>query len=90
MQNKGRFLSSTSAVFEWQNELAYYASREYNIYLNGVVVFKGNTNVFSLFELAPNTEYTLTSDMLDGELTFRTKSESVAVSVRDFSAVGEV
>ena len=83
------FLSSASAAFEWQNELSYYTDGEYSVYLNGKAVFRGNTNVFSLFDLSADTEYTLTSDMLDGELVFRTKSESAALSVRDFGAVGD-
>ena len=83
------FLSSVSAAFEWQNDLPYYTEREYTVYLNGKEAYRGNTNVFSLFGLAPGTEYTVTSDMSDVELTFVTKSEPCALSVRDFGAVGD-
>ena len=83
------FQSSVSAAFEWQNDLPYYTEREYTVYLNGAEAYRGNTNVFSLFGLTPGTEYTLTSDMLDGELRFTTKSEACAISVRDFGAVGD-
>lgn len=83
------FLSSSSAAFEWQNELAYYTGLEYNVYLNGQSVYKGNTNVFSLFGLIPDTTYVLTADILEGELIFRTESERAALSVRDFGARGD-
>ena len=83
------FTSSVSAAFEWQNDLPYYTDGEYVIYLNGVEAYRGNTNVFSLFGLMPDTEYTLTSDKLDGELVFSTRGETCAVSVRDFGAKGD-
>lgn len=83
------FTSSTSACFEWQNDLPYFKDEEYQIFLNGNRIFAGNTNVFSLFDLTPNTKYTLTSPSLDGALEFSTKSESAAINVRDFGAVGD-
>ena len=81
------FVSSTSACFEWQNDEAYYSPKEYTVYLDGVLVLRASTNVFSLFGLVPDREYTLSSD---GEsVAFRTRSESVAVSLKDFGAVGD-
>lgn len=83
------FVSSCSAAFEWQNDLPYYTDGEYTVYIDGREVFKGNTNVFSLFGLSPNTKYTLTSDRFDGEFVFSTLAETCALSVRDFGAVGD-
>ena len=83
------FTSSCSAAFEWQNDLSYYTDGKYTVYINGTEVYKGNTNVFSLFGLTPDTEYTLTSDKLEGELVFSTRGETCALSVRDFGAVGD-
>ena len=83
------FTSSTSACFEWHNDLAYYKGEEYKIYLNGVEAYSGNTNVFSLFDLTPGTKYIITSPSLEGELEFTTNSESAAINVRDFGAVGD-
>ena len=86
---KALFVSSTSVCLEWQNDLSYYKGEKYEIYLNGEPVFEGETNVFSLFDLLPNTQYTITSPSLDTPFVFTTKSESVAVSVQDFGAVGD-
>ena len=83
------FTSSTSACFEWQNELPYYFGEEYNICLDGKPVYSGNTNVFSLYNLSPNTKYTLTSSHLKEVFEFTTKSESAAYNVRDFGAKGD-
>ena len=83
------FTSSTSACFEWHNDLPYYTEEEYVIYLDGKQVYSGNTNVFSLFDLTPNKKYKITSPSLDGELEFITKNETAAINVRDFGAVGD-
>ena len=82
-------ITSASAAFEWQNEFPYYTEEEYTVYLNGKEAYRGITNVFSLFDLTPSTEYTLTSDKLSGEIKFSTESESAALSVLDFGATGD-
>ena len=86
---KTLFTSSTSACFEWQNDLPYYKEKEYTIYLNGKEAYRGNTNIFSLFDLTPNTEYTITASDGSAEHKFSTKTESAVVNVRDFGAVGD-
>ena len=86
---KNILTSSTSAAFEWQNDLPYYTAEPYKVYLDGQTVYEGNTNVFSLFDLTPDTEYTLTFSGADCSLTFRTLSESCALSVKDFGAKGD-
>ena len=86
---KTLFTSSTSACFEWQNDLPYYKGEEYTIKLNGKKVYSGNTNVFSLYGLKPGENYTLTSDCLEGEHKFTTKTDTATINVRDFGAVGD-
>ena len=83
------FVSSTSACFEWQNDCAYYCEKEYTVLINGRERFHGNTNVFSLFDLEPNTEYNLSIKDSDEHLSFKTSNETVAISVKDFGAVGD-
>lgn len=86
---KNIFTSSTSAAFEWQNDLPYYTEEKYTVYLNGEVAHVGCTNVFSIFNLEPDTEYTLTFSINPISITFRTLSETCALSVKDFGAVGD-
>ena len=83
------FLSSSSIALEWQNELIYHTDAPYTVFLGDERVFEGDTNVFSLYGLHPDTEYTLHSDRLDGELTFRTKAESAMYSVTSLGAAGD-
>ena len=37
------FVSSTSACFEWQNDLPYYFEGEYTVLLNGAPAFCGRS-----------------------------------------------
>ncbi|MCH5201473.1 MAG: glycoside hydrolase family 28 protein, partial [Oscillospiraceae bacterium] len=82
------FIGSVCACFELESASAYYSESEYSVTLNGEKVFSGNTNVFSLFRLKPDSEYTVE---VSGQepLTFRTAKETCAVNVKDFGAVGD-
>lgn len=84
------FISASSACFELENELVYYAKKEYTVFVNGVAheeVF--STNVFSLFGLTPDAEYSVTTSIDDFCLKFKTESETVCLSVTDFGAKGD-
>ena len=82
------YVGSVSACFELENNLPYYCENEYTVTLDGAEVMKANTNVFSLFSLKPGREYTL---CVSGNepIKFTTKTETCAVSVKDFGAVGD-
>ena len=82
------FIGSVCACFELESSSAYYSESEYSVTLNGEKIFSANTNVFSLFHLKPDSEYTVT---VSGQepLTFRTAKETCAVNVRDFGAAGD-
>lgn len=47
-----------SVTAELVNQDIYYARESYNVYLNNECVIEGETrNVFSLYNLTPNTNY---------------------------------
>jgi polygalacturonase len=83
------YASSCSAAFELENDLCYESPEEYSIYLNGKQI-EGSfgENVFSVFDLSPDTEYSVCTSLDERPLVFRTKKESCCVSVRDFGAAG--
>ncbi len=82
------YASSVSACFELENTSAYYTETAFDVAVNGAPALTGvRTNVFSLFELTPETEYTVTVG--DTSLTFSTMAESGCISVRDFGALGD-
>ena len=86
------FVSSVSATFELDNKEIYYNSKPFDVYLNKELVLKGeNRNVFSLFNLDSDKEYTLElkTDTESCELKFKTLFEKVALNVKDFGAIGD-
>lgn len=82
------YISSVSACFELENTLPYYAESAYDVLVNGAPALSGvRTNVFSLFDLRPETEYTVSVGHYT--LTFVTKAESACLNVRNFGAIGD-
>ena len=85
------FVSSSSACFELDNKNQYYSPAPYSLYLNDQKVKEGDTNVFSLFGLKSDTDYTVALEF-DGRretMIFHTLCERFAINVRDFGAVGD-
>ncbi len=88
------FISSVSACFEIQNNHPYYSEVPYRVCLDGQEALQKNSNVFSLYELKPETEYTLTlqyqNDAVPAEtLVFTTPKAPVTINVKAFGAVGD-
>ena len=88
------FAGSSSACLELINDRPYYAPADYRFFLNGKEAGRGNTNVFSVFNLKPKTEYELTltyeGDAAPTEtMLFSTADESCALDVHGFGAVGD-
>ena len=82
------FASSVSACFESENTSPYYAENEFDVVVNGALAQSGvRTNVFSIFDLTPNTEYTVSVG--EDSLRFTTLGETGCVTVKDFGAVGD-
>ena len=60
------FRSSISACFEFDNNTAFYNDTPYRICVNGLWSdVEKRENVFSLFSLAPDTEYTVSTSLSD-------------------------
>lgn len=83
------YVSAVSACFERVNDSPYYAPAPFAVYLDGAEHCTAKTNVFSLFDLTPDTAYTLTLSDEGSPFCFRTRGETFAVSVKDFGAVGD-
>lgn len=83
------YTSSVSACFSWENNLPYNTEKPFVARINGKQVFSGNTNVFSVFDLQPNTSYRLTIDGDDCFVDFCTAKQSACINVKDFGATGD-
>ena len=83
-----------SASFEIENEYAYSSGEKYSVFIDGRHVSDTDTNVFSVYDLEPDTEYTLElksedeSNVLD-TVTFSTEPETVLLDVKLFGASGD-
>ncbi len=86
-------ITSRSATFEIDNNQAYKCEENYDVLLNGTVVIKNeNKNVFSLFDLQPNTSYEIelvTREKRFCQTTFKTNDEWLCLNVKKFGAIGD-
>lgn len=81
---KKLFVSSVSACFELTNKNPYYSPESYEVTLDGKPYGKFATNVFSVYNLLPDTQYTVGAGGF--ALTFRTRPETDSVSVKALGA----
>ena len=82
------YVSSVSATLELDNQDIYYSSKEYDVFLNGVkVLSEVKTNVFSLYNLIPNTEYHVT--IADKTVVFTTLSVSEIITSEGIDDTGK-
>ena len=86
------YIGPSSACFELDNYRPYYAPSAFTVLLDGIERERFDSNVFSLFALKPDTQYNLLLRFEDGtedSLTFTTGTETCALNVRGFGAVGD-
>ncbi len=82
------FVSPVSACFEMVGDTPYYAPDVYDVLLNGEIIIKNKLeNVFSLYDLVPDTQYTVSVN--EDVVTFRTDAVSQTLNVVDFGAVAD-
>ncbi len=88
MQFHCLYVSSVSACFELENVSPYYAPESFDVYVNGAPAEMGvRTNVFSVFDLKPETAYTVSVG--DCSLEITTLAENGCLSVKSFGAKGD-
>ena len=83
--------SSTSITLELINE-DIYNTKDYNIYINDILYkSKITTNVYSIFNLTPNTLYKITVEQEEknNHCYISTENEYVCLNVKRFNAKGD-
>ncbi len=75
-------LTSRSVTLELENEMPYYYKEGFNIYLNDGFLREENKNVFTIFNLNPDTEYKIKA--LD-EVLIRTLKEKTCFYLSNFN-----
>ena len=89
---KSLYIGPSSACFELSCDTPYDSPESYEVLLDARCVYQGSTNVFSVFDLHPDTAYTVVLRKADGSeisCSFTTPSETCCLNVRDFGAVGD-
>lgn len=83
------FVSDTSVCLELDNNSCYYANEPFEVVINGEKQEKKyKENVFSLFGLLPDCDYTV--EAAGEKVTFRTEREcSMCINVQKQGAVGD-
>lgn len=82
------YISSVSATLELDNQDIYYSSEKYDVILNGEKVLMGvNTNVFSLYNLTPNTNYKVMVN--NKEVEFKTLNVSEIITTENIDNSGK-
>ena len=87
---KELFVSARSATVLLDGEGDYTMASSARLALNGQPLGEENRSVVSLFDLYPDTDYTLSMDRDGGqeEISFHTLSENCTLDVRRFGAQG--
>lgn len=80
-------ITSRSASIAMESDNPYYYPGEFEIFLNGKFLRREKRNVFTVFDLLPDTRYTVS--IFEDSMDFITKPESVCLNVRDFNASGD-
>ena len=87
---KKLFVSSVSACFELVNTNPYYSPKKFKVTVNGVEEeTERDTNVFSIFNLTPDTEYTVSTSIDDCTVKFVTAKETGVLDIKAMGAVGD-
>ncbi|MDE6408442.1 MAG: glycoside hydrolase family 28 protein, partial [Anaeroplasmataceae bacterium] len=84
-----KVLSTTSRTItlELNNSEPYYALEEFEIYVNSLFLKKEKINVFTIYDLEPNTTYTIS--VCDERVKVTTKEESLCLNIKEFNAIGD-
>lgn len=84
---KKLFVSGTTACFELTNTNPFYSPRPYKVKLGGKEVGgERRENVFSLYDLTPDTEYNVEISTDKKSVTFRTLKETALIDVKSLGA----
>ncbi|MCM1173681.1 MAG: glycoside hydrolase family 28 protein [Blautia sp.] len=85
--------TARSAAFELNDGGAYETKKKYQLLLNGGEYGTADTVITSLFDLKPDTDYTLAVRDEEGaelgNISFRTEEEFVTINVKELGAAGD-
>ena len=75
-------ITPVSLTVEIDDQTPFFSEKKREVRINGKAVLETNENVFTVFDLTPNTEYTLSIDGI--EVGFKTESVSCILYASSF------
>ena len=75
-------ITPVSLTVEIDDQTPFFSEKKREVLINGKAVLETNENVFTVFDLTPNTEYTLSIDGI--EVGFKTESVSCILYASSF------
>ena len=84
-------VTSTSVTIEIENEACHFVDQDYLLSVNGEVKESPKTNIFTIYNLTPATEYHISLAANGKEVACKvaTLSDTATLNVKDFGAVGD-
>lgn len=84
-------VTSTSVTIEIENEACHFVDQDYSLSINGEAKASPKTNIFTIYNLTPATEYHISLSANGKEVadTVATLSDTAILNVKDFGAVGD-
>jgi len=79
-------IKSRSISIMLKNDFCYYNKDFFAVYLNDKFLFNTNLNVFTIFNLEPDKDYSL--KILNKEIKFKTLKEDYTFNLNDFHVLG--
>lgn len=80
-------VTSRTITLELNNKEPYYALEEFDIMLNSVFLRKEKKNVFTIYDLTPNTSYQISA--YGEQIKVVTNEESLCLNIKEFNAIGD-
>lgn len=81
------YKTSRTLTIKLMDDSPYYSQNEYDIFINNLFYKKEKCNVFTIFDLKPNTSYQIKAG--NSCQTFVTKNESAFLDVKSFLSIGD-
>ena len=84
-------VTSTSITIELENEACHFVDQDYALTINGEVKESPKTNIFTIYNLTPETEYHISIKANEKEVaqSVATLSDIAVLNVKDFGATGD-
>lgn len=80
-------VTSRTISLELENDFPFYAEEEFEIIVNSKFLRNEKCNVFTIYDLEPDTSYKI--EVMKEKITVKTNKESLCLNVKDFHTLAD-